>query len=152
MSSNSRFTISSVERSDFDKMVDLLRQLFSIEADFNADPDKQRRGLELLQESESAEIFVVRNDNQGVVAMATLQLVVSTAEGGLVAWLEDLVVDADHRGQGIGELLLSHINQWLENRGVKRVQLVADRDNRLALDFYKKQGWQEINLNVLRRK
>ncbi|ODB89919.1 hypothetical protein A3194_11410 [Candidatus Thiodiazotropha endoloripes] len=133
-------------------MVDLLRQLFSIEADFNADPDKQRRGLELLQESESAEIFVVRNDNQGVVAMATLQLVVSTAEGGLVAWLEDLVVDADHRGQGIGELLLSHINQWLENRGVKRVQLVADRDNRLALDFYKKQGWQEINLNVLRRK
>ncbi|MCG7902092.1 MAG: GNAT family N-acetyltransferase [Candidatus Thiodiazotropha weberae] len=152
MSSNSRFTISSVERSDFDKMVDLLRQLFSIEADFNVDPDKQRRGLELLQESESAEIFVVRNDNQGVVAMATLQLVVSTAEGGLVAWLEDLVVDADHRGQGIGELLLSHINQWLENRGVKRVQLVADRDNRLALDFYKKQGWQEINLNVLRRK
>ncbi|ODB86261.1 hypothetical protein A3195_11545 [Candidatus Thiodiazotropha endoloripes] len=133
-------------------MVDLLRQLFSIEADFNVDPDKQRRGLELLQESESAEIFVVRNDNQGVVAMATLQLVVSTAEGGLVAWLEDLVVDADHRGQGIGELLLSHINQWLENRGVKRVQLVADRDNRLALDFYKKQGWQEINLNVLRRK
>ncbi|ODB89330.1 hypothetical protein A3196_11790 [Candidatus Thiodiazotropha endoloripes] len=133
-------------------MVDLLRQLFSIEADFNVDPDKQRRGLELLQESESAEIFVVRNDNQGVVAMATLQLVVSTAEGGLVAWLEDLVVDTDHRGQGIGELLLSHINQWLENRGVKRVQLVADRDNRLALDFYKKQGWQEINLNVLRRK
>ncbi|MCG8125981.1 MAG: GNAT family N-acetyltransferase, partial [Candidatus Thiodiazotropha endolucinida] len=40
-------------------MVDLLRQLFSIEAEFNVDPDKQRRGLELLQESEAAEIFVV---------------------------------------------------------------------------------------------
>ncbi|MCG7871224.1 MAG: GNAT family N-acetyltransferase [Candidatus Thiodiazotropha lotti] len=152
MSSNSRFTISSVERSDFDKMVDLLRQLFSIEADFNVDPDKQRRGLELLQASETAEIFVVRSDGQEIVAMATLQLVVSTAEGGLVAWMEDVVVDADHRGQGVGALLLSHIKRWLENRGIKRVQLVADRDNRLALDFYKKQGWQEINLNVLRHK
>ncbi|RLW52773.1 MAG: hypothetical protein B6D76_14475 [gamma proteobacterium symbiont of Stewartia floridana] len=139
-----------MQRSDIDKMVDLLRQLFSIEADFNVDPDKQRRGLELLQESEAAEIFVVRSARQEVVAMATLQLVVSTAEGGLVAWMEDVVVDADHRGQGVGEFLLSHINRWVESRGIKRVQLVADRDNRSAIEFYKTQGWQEINLNVLR--
>ncbi|MBV2123129.1 MAG: GNAT family N-acetyltransferase [Candidatus Thiodiazotropha sp. (ex Ctena orbiculata)] len=150
MSSNGSYSISSVQRSDIDKMVDLLRQLFSIEADFNVDPDKQRRGLELLLESEAAEIFVVRCARQEVVAMATLQLVVSTAEGGLVAWMEDVVVDADHRGQGVGEFLLSHINRWVENRGIKRVQLVADRDNRSAIEFYKKQGWQEINLNVLR--
>ncbi|MCG8068257.1 MAG: GNAT family N-acetyltransferase [Candidatus Thiodiazotropha taylori] len=150
MSSNGSYTISSMQSSDIDKMVDLLRQLFSIEADFNVDPDKQRRGLELLQESEAAEIFVVRSARQEVVAMATLQLVVSTAEGGLVAWMEDVVVDADHRGQGVGEFLLSHINRWVESRGIKRVQLVADRDNRSAIEFYKKQGWQEINLNVLR--
>ncbi|MEW8322158.1 MAG: GNAT family N-acetyltransferase [Candidatus Thiodiazotropha taylori] len=150
MSSNGSYTISSMQRSDIDKMVDLLRQLFSIEADFNVDPDKQRRGLELLQESEVAEIFVVRSARQEVVAMVTLQLVVSTAEGGLVAWMEDVVVDADHRGQGVGEFLLSHINRWVESRGIKRVQLVADRDNRSAIEFYKKQGWQEINLNVLR--
>ncbi|MCG8016747.1 MAG: GNAT family N-acetyltransferase [Candidatus Thiodiazotropha sp. 'RUGA'] len=150
MSSNGSYTVSSVQSSDIDKMVDLLRQLFSIEADFNVDPDKQRRGLELLQESEAAEIFVVRSARQEVVAMATLQLVVSTAEGGLVAWMEDVVVDADHRGRGVGEFLLSHINRWVESRGIKRVQLVADRDNRSALEFYKKQGWQEINLNVLR--
>ncbi|MCG7974756.1 MAG: GNAT family N-acetyltransferase [Candidatus Thiodiazotropha taylori] len=150
MSGNGSYTISSMQRSDIDKMVDLLRQLFSIEADFNVDPDKQRRGLELLQESEAAEIFVVRSARQEVVAMATLQLVVSTAEGGLVAWMEDVVVDADHRGQGVGEFLLSHINRWVESRGIKRVQLVADRDNRSAIEFYKKQGWQEINLNVLR--
>ncbi|MCG7893570.1 MAG: GNAT family N-acetyltransferase [Candidatus Thiodiazotropha taylori] len=150
MSSNGSYTISSMQRSDIDKMVDLLRQLFSIEADFNVDPDKQRRGLELLQESEAAEIFVVRSARQEVVAMATLQLVVSTAEGGLVAWMEDVVVDADHRGQGVGEFLLSHINRWVESRGIKRVQLVADRDNRSAIEFYKTQGWQEINLNVLR--
>ncbi|MCG7956411.1 MAG: GNAT family N-acetyltransferase [Candidatus Thiodiazotropha endolucinida] len=95
-------------------------------------------------------MFVVRSARQEVVAMATLQLVVSTAEGGLVAWMEDVVVDADHRGQGVGEFLLSHINRWVESRGIKRVQLVADRDNRSAIEFYKKQGWQEINLNVLR--
>ncbi|MEW8625106.1 MAG: GNAT family N-acetyltransferase [Candidatus Thiodiazotropha sp.] len=144
------YTISSVQQRDLDKMIGLLQQLFSIEADFNVDPHKQKRGLELLLESESAEIFVVRSDSDEVIAMATLQLVISTAEGGLVAWMEDVVVDADHRGQGVGELLLSHINRWAEHQGIKRVQLVADRDNRLALDFYRKQGWQETNLNVLR--
>ena len=144
------YTISSVQRRDLDKMIGLLQQLFSIEADFNVDPHKQKQGLELLLESESAEIFVVRSDSDEVIAMATLQLVISTAEGGLVAWMEDVVVDTDHRGQGVGELLLSHINRWVEHQGIKRVQLVADRDNRLALDFYRKQGWQETNLNVLR--
>jgi GNAT superfamily N-acetyltransferase len=152
MSRISHFAISSAVKSDLNKMVDLLQQLFSIEADFIADPVTQMQGLTLLLESESAEIFVVRSDNDEVIAMATLQLVISTAEGGSVAWLEDVVVDSDYRGQGIGQKLLTYIFGWVENRGIKRVQLVADRDNRSALDFYNKLGWQKTHLTVLRRR
>jgi ribosomal protein S18 acetylase RimI-like enzyme len=150
----SRFTsyeISSAIKSDLERMVDLLNQLFSIEADFRVDPHKQKQGLALLLEAESAEIFVVRGDRGEVVAMATIQLVISTAEGGLAAWVEDVIVDASHRGHGIGQRLLTHINQWAKRQGIIRLQLVADRDNRSALDFYRKEGWSETNLSVLRR-
>jgi GNAT superfamily N-acetyltransferase len=83
--------------------------------------------------------------------MATIQLVISTAEGGLAAWIEDVIVDVSHRGQGIGQRLLTHINQWAEYQGIKRLQLVADRGNQSALDFYRREGWLETNLSVLRR-
>jgi GNAT superfamily N-acetyltransferase len=150
----SRFTsyeVSSAIEDDLDRMVELLSQLFSIEADFSVDWQKQKQGLALLLESESAEIFVVRGDSGEVVAMATIQLVISTAEGGLAAWVEDVIVDASHRGHGIGQRLLTHINQWAKRQGIIRLQLVADRDNRSALDFYRKEGWSETNLSVLRR-
>ncbi|MEJ2620528.1 MAG: GNAT family N-acetyltransferase [Candidatus Thiodiazotropha sp.] len=151
MSRSTGYEISSAIESDLEKLVDLLNQLFSIEADFSVDPHKQNRGLALLLKSESAEIFVARGDRGEVIAMATIQWVISTAEGGLAAWVEDVVVDASHRGQGIGQQLLTHINRWAKSQGIKRLQLVADRDNRSALDFYNSQGWRETNLNVLRR-
>ena len=40
-----------------------------------------------------------------VRGMCTVQLVISTAEGGLAGLVEDLVVDRTYRGQGIGGLL-----------------------------------------------
>jgi GNAT superfamily N-acetyltransferase len=131
-------------------MTGLLDQLFSIEEDFLIDPAKQQAGLNLLLESGNGQIFVVEDGAGKVVAMASLQLVVSTAEGGVAAWVEDVIVDAEHRGQGIGEDLLTHIHAWAQARQITRLQLVADRNNRAALDFYQKNGWIETNLTVFR--
>ena len=138
--------------ADIEKMIDLLNQLFSIEADFEIDPVKQRSGLELLLKSEHAQLFVAEDHDGNVVAMTSLQMVISTAEGGVVAWVEDVVVDVFHQGKGIGGILLSHITEWAESREIKRLQLVADKNNHSALDFYRKHDWSETELLVLRRK
>jgi GNAT superfamily N-acetyltransferase len=144
------FTIRSAQQSDLAKMVELLQQLFSIEEDFYVDPGKQRSGLELLLKSENAQIFVVDRANEKTIAMVSLQLAISTAEGGVVGWVEDVVVAAPFRGCGIGKHLLEHIWQWARTRNIKRLQLVADRTNKAALDFYKKHDWSETNLQVFR--
>ena len=71
-----------------------------------------------------------------IVGMATLQLLISTAEGGTAGVIEDLVVSESMRGQGIGQALLNHLCGWAEGQGITRLQLLADRDNQAALDFY----------------
>ncbi|OLN30488.1 GCN5 family acetyltransferase [Desulfosporosinus metallidurans] len=90
--------------------------------------------------------------NQQIVGMCTAQILVSTAEGGMVALIEDLVVEDAYRGQGIGKALLLSIESWAIARGVRRLQLLADRNNTLALDFYKKMNWKHTQLICLHKK
>ena len=86
-----------------------------------------------------------------VVGMVTAQLVVSTAEGGLSAWVEDLVVLATERRRGTGRALLEAVREWAEERGARRLQLLADRENAPALAFYDRLGWSRTQLVCLRR-
>lgn len=46
-----------------------------------------------------------------IVGMATIQTLISTAEGGRVGLVEDVVVDESFRGKGIGKLLLAGIEE-----------------------------------------
>ena len=86
-----------------------------------------------------------------VVGMCTLQTLNSTAEGAKVGLLEDLVVDEGRRNQGIGSLLLANVTEWAETAGLKRVQLLADKDNSPALKFYRKYNWNSTNLICIRK-
>src|SRR5206468_802406 len=73
--------------------------LFTMEADFNPDRTKQVRGLRLLLEQPSrGRIFVLRH-NGTILGMINLLFTISTAEGGFVILLEDVVVHKDHRHQ-----------------------------------------------------
>jgi GNAT superfamily N-acetyltransferase len=84
--------------------------------------------------------------------MATVQIVISTAEGGLVGLVEDVVVQEDRRGCGVGRCLMAALVSWAEGRGLSRLQLLADRTNFGALDFYNQAGWLPTRLICLRKK
>jgi len=130
----------------------LLGVLFSIEKDFEVDQDKQQSGLELmLKDCNNRYIMVAELDKQ-IVGMCTAQILVSTAEGGIVALIEDLVVEAPYRGQGIGKDLLLAIESWAIVRGARRLQLLADCNNASALDFYNKMDWKFTQLICLQKK
>jgi len=129
----------------------LLAELFAIEQDFSADAEKQQRGLKLLLASSQAQVFVAEHSGT-VVGMVCLQKRISTAAGGEVAVLEDLVVTAAQRGQGIGRALLQQAQQWATTEGLLGLQLLADKENYPALLFYQQAGWETTHLLALRYK
>jgi ribosomal protein S18 acetylase RimI-like enzyme len=147
---NHAVTIRHANTQDVSAMCHLLEQLFAIEQDFESDPDKQRRGLTLLLGSTHARLFVAEQERQ-VVGMLTVQLLVSTAEGGMVGMVEDVAVDERCRGQGIGKALLQHLEAWAQKTGLLRLQLLADSNNHPAMSFYEKCGWLTTDLIALRR-
>ena len=145
-------SIRTAKPSDIPQLVELLKALFTIEADFDFDQDKQTCGLNLLLKSEKDCILVAEllSDNRAL-GMCTVQTLISTAEGGQVGLLEDLIVAADFRNQGIASKLVTEAVNWAERQGLKRLQLLADKNNQPALSFYEKQGWQLTQLVCLRK-
>ncbi len=146
-------TIRNAQPEDIGAMVALLKQLFAIETDFKIDAERHRRGLALMIDGCGKHRCVQVAEVEGaVVGMGTAQLLISTAEGGLVALVEDIVVDAQWRGRGIGRLLVAALEQWASLHGATRLQLLADRTNFSALDFYDRIGWRPTRMICLRRR
>lgn len=145
-------TIRPARQDDLEAMVSLLQALFAIEEDFIPDPARQRRGLErFLDGCGKHRGILVAEIGGRVAAMATIQILVSTAEGGSVGLVEDVVVRKTCRSRGIGRRLMEGVAAWADKHGLTRLQLLADRKNQSALKFYQKIGWQTTELICLRR-
>jgi GNAT superfamily N-acetyltransferase len=144
--------IRPVRSEDVPVLCDLLGDLFEIEADFSADRRKQENGLRLLLEDRSgrSKVFVAVHGGR-VIGMCSVQVVISTAEGKPAAIMEDVVVKREHRGSGFGTALVEAVQEWCLERGITRVQVLADKDNLQALTFYANKGWFSTNLICLRK-
>jgi GNAT superfamily N-acetyltransferase len=145
--------IRAARPGDIPQMSDLLTGLFSIETDFVPDVERQIRGLSLLVSAPPGRSCVLVAEQGGaVVGMTTVQTLISTAEGGLVGLVEDVVVHRDARRRGIGTKLIASIVDWARLHGLIRLQLLADRDNQRALAFYISRSWNSTRLICLWRR
>lgn len=142
--------IAEAKTSDIPALALLLGQLFILESDFQVDPGKQADGLRLIIENpELGCIFVLRSGEQ-IIGMVNVLRTISTAEGGPVLLLEDVIVADAYRGQGLGTMLVKHVLEWAGERGISRLTLLADRDNDPARQFYEKLGFRESAMKVYR--
>jgi len=144
-------TLRGATGNDVPAMSDLLEELFSIETDFRADPDKQQRGLRLLLEQPTTRLIVAELDGN-VIGMCSVQTMISTAEGNTSGLIEDVVVRHEYRSRGIGRCLLDAAIAWAEQQGMARIQLLADQRNTPALQFYDRLGWEMTNMFCLRKR
>lgn len=135
---------------EISQIVALLGILFSQESEFTPDDAKQTRALEkILSDETVGQVYVAREDG-AVVAAATLLYTVSTAEGGLAALLEDVIVRPGHRGRGVGSALLRHVLAEAKKQGVLRVTLLADGHNARAKALYAKLGFEHSSMTPMR--
>jgi GNAT superfamily N-acetyltransferase len=135
------FQVAEATLDDIPKLCDLLTILFTQEIDFQPDRDKQSEGLrKIIECPQTGRIFVLR-DRTTVIGMVNLLFTVSTALGGRVAILEDMVVHPDHRGNGAGSTLIQDAIEFAKASGCLRITLLTDRTNAPAILFYQRHGF-----------
>jgi GNAT superfamily N-acetyltransferase len=142
--------IEQATLEDLPQLTDLLFDLFTQEADFTPDRSKQMRGLRLiLEQPNRGRIFVLRQGHE-ILGMINLLFTISTAEGGFVVLLEDVIVHREHRGRGFGGLLLRHAVDYARSKDFLRITLLTDRIDREGLRFFKAHGFVESAMVPLR--
>ncbi len=84
------------------------------------------------------------------MAMINLLFTISTAEGGFVLLLEDLIVHRDHRHRGFGDRLLEYSLNFAREKNFLRITLLTDRANEEAREFFKAHGFLDLKMIPLR--
>ncbi len=130
----------------------MLTLLFTQEADFKPDIEKQARGLRLiLEQPEIGRIFCAA-EGETLIGMVSLLFTISTAEGGRAAWLEDMILRPGWRGRGLGRRLLDEAIQQARAAGCSRITLLTDATNAAAMKFYGQAGFVRSQMVPFRLK
>lgn len=142
--------IEQATLEDLPQLTDLLLDLFTQEADFVPNRAKQMRGLRLiLEQPNRGRIFVLRQ-NGIIFGMINLLFTISTAEGGFVIMLEDVIVHRELRGRGYGDKLLQHAIDYARKKDFLRITLLTDRLNAEGQRFFREHGFVESKMIPMR--
>ncbi|MDX2258672.1 MAG: GNAT family N-acetyltransferase [Hyphomicrobiaceae bacterium] len=143
--------IRRAERADVPALIRLLGILFTQEADFVPDADRQSAGLLLILDNPASGLILVADGGErGVVGSACLLFTVSTALGAPVAILEDVIVDPEWRGQGLGRRLVGAVIEAAGAAGCQRISLLTDHDNARAQALYQSFGFLASGMRLYR--
>ena len=143
-------SICVADESCVDDLVLLLKSLFAQEAEFRFDEDAQRRGLLAILTMPSTGMILVIRENGRIVGMVSLLYTISTALGGRVALLEDMVIEKSSRKKGYGRTLLKACLRYAKENGCLRITLLTDHDNDVAIAFYESEGFRRSPMIPLR--
>lgn len=137
---------------DLPALTELVMDLFSVSSgDFQPDAEVQERGLRLILEQPSrGRIAVLRNDDQ-IFGMVNMLFTISTARGGFVLLMEDVVVHPQHRRQGYGTMILDHVTDYAKQKGFLRITLLTDKISAESQEFFRKRGFDYSNMIPMRR-
>lgn len=127
---------------DIHELAQLLKYLFEQEQEFDSDTQKQSKGLKMIIKEPEKGFILMAKVNGKIAGMVSIQYLISTAEGGNVALLEDMIVRPEYQKMGIGSILIEKAIHRCKESGCSRISLLTDFDNEKAIQFYKSHGFR----------
>jgi ribosomal protein S18 acetylase RimI-like enzyme len=114
----------------------------------SSSPPPGREQLECIVASPACHLLLARDDDGAVLGSMTL--VVFPIPTGVRAWIEDVVVDGDARGRGVGEQLNREALELAGRLGARTVDLTSRPSREAANRLYRRLGFVQRDTNVYR--
>ena len=113
--------------------------------------DDLRKGtlseLRMIVEDKNCAI-VVAKDGEKIVGIATLYILQKI--GTRSAYIEDVVVDSNYRGKGLGEKLVREVIEIARAQNVRKLYLTSRQIHTAAHSLYRKVGFKVKETTVFR--
>ena len=137
------YTIELVTQFDsalITPIADMLAQLTAREYPFG------EQELRTIIEDSTSQLFIMR-DNEHIMGMLTLGHY--TSPTGRKVWVEDVVVSAEYRGEGLGRKLINHAIEYCrENLSPCTLMLTSNPARVAANELYRTSSFEPKQTNV----
>ena len=90
-------------------------------------------------------IFLIARNSQNIVGVAYLSFMFSLENPGKCAWLEELFVVPEYRGQGIGSLLVDEALKLARKHGCTAVDLEVENILSWVEKIYQRKGFKKLS-------
>lgn len=118
---------------------DIIRLLNQLWADKFLNPEDVQSVLKRYIEDENYEMYCFEEGKiLGIISISKRRAFYC---GDKVAIIEDLIVDEQSRGKGIGKELVEFVERELKKEGIKGIELVSDVHRSEAHEFWDKLGY-----------
>jgi ribosomal protein S18 acetylase RimI-like enzyme len=139
------FGFREATRADLPAIVRLLADddiSQALERDVSPLPECYLRAFAAIAASPDNWLLVAEDDAGRVIGCLQLTILPGLARQGQIrAQIESVRVARDHRGQGVGELMIRDAIARAEAMGARLVQLSSDLRRRDAIRFYERIGF-----------
>ena len=112
-----------------------------------SNPPPSANDLNAIIASEASVLFIARVNGKiaGALTLATFRI-----PTGVRAWIEDVVVDSEARGHGVGEALNMAAIAEARSRGAITVELTSRPSREAANRLYQRIGFVQRETNIYR--
>ncbi len=130
-----------------DELVAAFERLIPQLSRSNPAPDAATLGA--IIGSEASTLLIARDGESGAI-VGSMTLAMFRIPTGLRAWIEDVVVDEDARGKGVGRVLNEHALEIARAAGATTVDLTSRPSREAANRLYQRIGFVQRETNVYR--
>lgn len=141
--------IRNMVKSDSDKIMDMMRVFYSSPAVLTDGSDEifQRDIENCVSDCPYLEGYVFEEDGR-IAGYSMIAKSFSTEFGKPCVWIEDLYIDNEFRGKGIGSEFLSYIEKKYCD---SIIRLEVERENRRAIAVYEKNGYRSLPYTEMKK-
>jgi GNAT superfamily N-acetyltransferase len=111
-------------------------------------PVPEAYDLETMTSSPATQLLIARLEDGQIVG--TLTLAIFRIPSGVRAWIEDVIVDDEARGHGVGAALCEEAIRRAQLAGARTVDLTSGPKREAANRLYQRLGFVQRETNVYR--
>ena len=141
----------SVSENHFSEIVQMMEDFYAIDG-YPFDIDAKKVVIQtLIQNEDLGKLWLIKIDEK-TAGYVCLTYGFSLEYGGKTALLDELFLKSDFRKQGLGQKIITYIENYLKKTEVKSLQLEVESHNENAKKLYFNNGFYTASRTLLTKK
>ena len=144
-------TIERATGEAVERLVELMRQFYAEEG-YPFDETRTRPALAELMADEALGAVWAFREGEAVVGYLVVTCGFSLEFGGRDAFVDELFVEREHRGRGLGAEALAEAERFCRSRGISALHLEVEHVNTRAKALYGAKGYAEHTRHLMTKR